>query len=188
MLREGDAFRIVAMHGELPPEYVEERRSRPVLPVTPGTGMSHLIAAKRPIQIPDLREEPAYSSGPARALIEIAGARTLSPFQCSKKTSWSEHQYLSPGGLPVFRQADRAVHELRRAGRHCDREHPPAQRAARVAAAADRHLRGAQVISSSPGELEPCSKPCSRMRCEFARPGSACSFVTAMARFIRRLR
>ena len=77
MLREGDAFRIMAMHGDLPPEYVEERRSRPVLPVTPGTGMSHLIAEKRPIQIPDLREEPAYSSGPARALIEIAGARTL---------------------------------------------------------------------------------------------------------------
>ena len=77
MLREGDAFRIMAMHGELPPEYVEERRSRPVLPVIPGTGMSHLIAARRPIQIPDLREEPAYSSGPARALIEIAGARTL---------------------------------------------------------------------------------------------------------------
>jgi hypothetical protein len=31
MLREGDAFRIMAIHGTLPPEYVEERRRRPVI-------------------------------------------------------------------------------------------------------------------------------------------------------------
>src|SRR5262249_45713427 len=77
MLREGDAFRIMAIHGTLPPEYVEERRRRPVLPATPGTGLAHLIAAKRPIQIADIREEPAYHNEPARALIDIAGARTL---------------------------------------------------------------------------------------------------------------
>ena len=42
------------------------------------------------------------------------------------------------------RQADRAGHELRRPGRHRDREHAAAQRAARIAAAADRHRRRAQ--------------------------------------------
>jgi hypothetical protein len=68
MLREGDAFRIMAIHGKLPPEYVEERRRRPVIPATPGTGLAHLIAAKRPIQIADIREEPAYQRGPTRAL------------------------------------------------------------------------------------------------------------------------
>src|SRR5262249_39784401 len=77
MLREGDAFRIVAIHGTLPPDYVEERRRRPVMPAIPGTGLAHLIAAKRPIQIADIREEPAYHNEPARALIDIAGARTL---------------------------------------------------------------------------------------------------------------
>ena len=77
MLREGDAFRIMAMHGSLPREYVEERRRRPVMPATPGTGLAHLIAAKRPIQIPDVRNEPAYYKERARALIDIAGARTL---------------------------------------------------------------------------------------------------------------
>ena len=77
MLREGDAFRIMAMHGALPPEYVEERRRRPVMPATPGTGLAHLIAAKRPIQIADILEEPAYYNERARALIDIAGARTL---------------------------------------------------------------------------------------------------------------
>ena len=77
MLREGDAFRIMAMHGALPPEYVEERRRRPVMPATPGTGLAHLIAAKRPIQIADIRKEPAYYNERTRALIDIAGARTL---------------------------------------------------------------------------------------------------------------
>jgi GAF domain-containing protein len=77
MLREGDAFRIMAIHGKLPPEYVENRRRRPVIPATPGTALAHLIAEKRPIQIPDIRAEPAYHDGPARALIDIAGARTL---------------------------------------------------------------------------------------------------------------
>jgi len=73
MLREGD----MAIHGTLPPDYVEERRRRPVMPATPGTALAHLIAAKRPIQIADIREEPAYQNEPARALIDIAGARTL---------------------------------------------------------------------------------------------------------------
>jgi GAF domain-containing protein len=77
MFREGNAFRIMAIHGTLPPDYVEERRRRPVMPASPGTGLAHLIATKRPIQIADIREEPAYHNEPARALIEIAGARTL---------------------------------------------------------------------------------------------------------------
>ncbi len=40
------------------------------------------------------------------------------------------HRHLSPGSPPVHRQADRAGAELRRAGRHRDREHAAAQRAA----------------------------------------------------------
>ena len=52
--------------------------------------------------------------------------------------------HLPPGGAPVHRQADRAGHEFRRPGRHRHREHAPAQRAARIAAAADRHRRRAQ--------------------------------------------
>ena len=47
------------------------------------------------------------------------------------------------------------VKQLREAGRHRHREYPPAQRAARIAAAADGDVGGAEVISSSPGELEP---------------------------------
>ena len=64
-------------------------------------------------------------------------------------------RHLPPGGPPVHRQADRAGPELRRSGRHRHREYAPAQRAARIAAAADRHLRGAAGHSSSPGDLQP---------------------------------
>ncbi len=46
-------------------------------------------------------------------------------------------------GSAVHRQADRAGRELRRAGGHRHREHAAAQRAAQIAAAADRDLRGA---------------------------------------------
>jgi two-component system, NtrC family, sensor kinase len=78
MLREGDAFRIVALHGALPPEYIEERRNRPVLPAAPGTGLGRLIETKNPVQIADIRAESAYLSEGARTpLSEIAGARTL---------------------------------------------------------------------------------------------------------------
>jgi GAF domain-containing protein len=78
MLREGDAFRIVALQGALPPEYIEERRNRPVLPAAPGTGLGRLIETKKPVQMADIRVESAYLSEGARTpLSEIAGARTL---------------------------------------------------------------------------------------------------------------
>ena len=52
--------------------------------------------------------------------------------------------HLPPGGSPLHRQADRSGDQLRRAGRHRHREHAAAQRAARVARAADGHRRRAQ--------------------------------------------
>jgi GAF domain-containing protein len=97
MLREGDAFRIMAIHGTLPPKYVEERRRRPVMPATPGTGLAHLIAAKRPIQIADIREEPAYRNEPARALVDIAGARTLATVPMLKEDELV-------GSISIYRQ------------------------------------------------------------------------------------
>jgi GAF domain-containing protein len=62
MLRDKDAFRIVALHGALPPEYIEERRSRPVLPAAPGTGLGRLVETRKPVQIADIRAESTYLS------------------------------------------------------------------------------------------------------------------------------
>ncbi len=91
---------------------------------------------------------------------------------------------LSPGGAPVHRQADRASHELRRAGRHRHREHAAAQRAApahrrseRGAGATDRHLGGAagylQLARRARTGVRRYARQCRRGS---ARPSSACCF------------
>jgi hypothetical protein len=98
MFREGDAFRIMAIHGTLPPKYVEERRRHPVMPATPGTGLAHLIAAKRPIQIADIREKNRPT--------ERARARTRR--HCRRSVASVAHQ-----------SADFA--DVARAGRHRQR-------------------------------------------------------------------
>jgi two-component system, NtrC family, sensor kinase len=75
-LSEGDAFRVVALHGASP-AYGEVRRREPVIRFGPGTATSWAIKTKQPVQIADIRAEPAYASDPQRlAVLELAGART----------------------------------------------------------------------------------------------------------------
>jgi GAF domain-containing protein len=77
LLREGDSFRTVSMHGA-PREYIESRGRHPVLSAAPGTGLACVLDTKGPSQILDLLAEPAYMSDPNRAaLTKLAGARTL---------------------------------------------------------------------------------------------------------------
>ena len=90
--------------------------------------------------------DPSYSSGdPAGSPLSNSAAHAPSwSCRCSRRASWSARLSSTARKSSVHRQADRAGHELRGPGRHRHREHPPAQRAARIAAAADRHLRGAE--------------------------------------------
>jgi GAF domain-containing protein len=76
-LSEGDAFRAVALHGA-PPAYAEVRRREPVMRFGPGTSASRATKTKQPVQIADIRAEPAYANDPQRlAILELAGARTM---------------------------------------------------------------------------------------------------------------
>jgi GAF domain-containing protein len=76
-LPEGDAFRVVALHNA-PPAYAEARQREPVTRFGPGTLSDRAAKTKRPVQIVDVKAEPAYVNDPQRfAILELAGARTM---------------------------------------------------------------------------------------------------------------
>jgi GAF domain-containing protein len=78
-LREGDAFRAVAVHGE--PAYVESWQREPLIPLRdhPGVPLDRLARTIEVVHIHDLTAEPPYIEGDRRmtALIDTAGARTM---------------------------------------------------------------------------------------------------------------
>jgi GAF domain-containing protein len=76
-LSEGDGFRAVALHGA-PPAYAEARRREPWIKPNPGTSLTRTAVTKQTVQIADIRKEPAYVNDPSRfAVLELAGARTM---------------------------------------------------------------------------------------------------------------
>src|SRR5262245_10315204 len=78
-LREGDAFRTAALHGDPPAAYVEMVRSRTLFQPGPDVGLARAAQARQPVQIPDVRTTPGYLDGEKLhvAAADIAGIRTL---------------------------------------------------------------------------------------------------------------
>jgi hypothetical protein len=131
-LCDGDAFRAAAFHNA-PPAFIEARKGKLLRP-GPGTTVGQAARTKRVAHVLDSMDREPYRQ---RDPFVIAGAE-LGGYACR------HHRHLSPGGAPVQRQADRAGEQFRKTGGDRDREYPPAQRTARVAAAADRDLGGAK--------------------------------------------
>ena len=77
-LSEGkDSYRTAALYGA-PPAFAEARRKNPVIKASPGAGLGRVAATKEPVQILDIRNDPAYTRDPSRAaILELAGARTM---------------------------------------------------------------------------------------------------------------
>jgi len=77
-LREGDSFRIGAMHGA-PPDYVELHRRQPLTRAVRGTALAQAAMTRKPVQIADVRKVKAYGgSGPMHVgPIKLANARTV---------------------------------------------------------------------------------------------------------------
>jgi GAF domain-containing protein len=77
-LREGDAFRLVAMHGA-PPAWAEKWRREPVVRPGPGTGLGRIAKTKDVVHIVDLTKEQAYIDRDPLFVgqVELAGGRTL---------------------------------------------------------------------------------------------------------------
>jgi GAF domain-containing protein len=77
-LYEGDAFRVMALHGA-PPAYAEERRRDPRIGIPEGTALARIVETRQTVQVADIQSEPVYSNDPQRraGIIGSAGARTL---------------------------------------------------------------------------------------------------------------
>ena len=79
--REGDAFRVVSLHGA-PPALADERRRNPVFHPSPGTALGRAAATKQTVQIADVQAEPGYCHatpglGSTAGIATLAGARTV---------------------------------------------------------------------------------------------------------------
>jgi two-component system, NtrC family, sensor kinase len=76
-LAEGDAYRTVALYGA-PPTFAEARQGEPVIRAGPGISLHQAAITRQPVQVADIRAEPAYTNDPQRfAILKLAGARTV---------------------------------------------------------------------------------------------------------------
>ncbi len=78
-LREGNAFRTAALHGDLPDTWFKLWRTGTLYRPGPDVTISRAVASRQPVQTPDLRENPAYLQNEALPVsaVEVAGIRTL---------------------------------------------------------------------------------------------------------------
>src|SRR6516165_7630262 len=76
MLREGDAFRTVAMHAATT-EYIEARRRAPLIRPAADTGLGRVLQTKQVVQIDDIRELQGYAAPEQAPIVRLAGARTM---------------------------------------------------------------------------------------------------------------
>jgi GAF domain-containing protein len=76
-LRDGDAFRLAALHNT-PPAFVEQRRSRPYRP-GPNSPPGRMLRARTVVHVADLTVDPSYLERDPGvvAFVELAGTRTV---------------------------------------------------------------------------------------------------------------
>ncbi|MET0630204.1 MAG: GAF domain-containing protein [Xanthobacteraceae bacterium] len=156
-LCEGDAFRLVAMHGA-PPAWAEKWRRDPVVRPGAGTGLGRVAGTKDVVHIADLTKEQAYIDRDPLFVgqVELAGGRSLLVVPMLK-----DNELI--GAIGVFRQEVRPF---------TDKQIELVRSFASQAVIAIENVRllnelrqsleqqtatsdVLRVISSSPGDLEP---------------------------------
>jgi putative methionine-R-sulfoxide reductase with GAF domain len=107
-LKEGDAFRAVALHGAMPPAYTE-RWADTLFRPSPDVPFARAAATGHPVHIEDLRTSPAYLAGDPLpvAAVNIAGGPDLGcRADAQEERSGWRLRDLSHRGAIVHQQAD----------------------------------------------------------------------------------
>src|SRR5262245_443805 len=156
---EGDSLRTVAMHGA-PQVFVEERRRDPIIRPAPATTLHRALATKQPVQIADILDTPQYSNIPpgytGAQFVKRSGARTVLAVPMVKDDELV-------GAIVIYRQevrpfTDRQVELVENFASQAVIAIENARLLNELRESLQQQTATAdvlQIISSSPGELEP---------------------------------
>ena len=170
-LAEGDGFRPVALHN-VPPVLAAGQRPDQIIRFLPETPVGRVARTKRLVHVADIRSDPGYAKGfaPLKELADVGGARTLLMVPMLK-----EHELA--GVYAIYRlevrpftdqqislvqnfaaQAVIAIENARLLNELRQRTTDLSERTVDLSEALEQQTATSdvlQVISSSPGDLEP---------------------------------